>query len=289
MATFTYSTAGLYTVGVVGRATRRRLPAAGGHRRAAAALRQPADAGVLRPPPRALDPDRRGHAARSSSSTLQVIEHDLPTEGVTTAGPGATRVGGRVPAYRSGYVQTCTPRPCWRPRRHRDVVVLDHPDGRGARDQAGRPAVGLAAVAGAAAAGPRPVREPPPATRSGSASSAPPSRTSRSVSASSPTSRSRRCRRRSTTPTPRSRRSSTCRSSSRRWPARAGQPVPARPRRRAAGRRTRPGPGLLPRSGTGQIRRYGRPNRGRPRTAILHSTGQFCRDDNAPASRHSTS
>src|ERR1700739_909986 len=61
VATFAYSAAGLYTVGVSGGHHTRRLPPAPGQRRDRAAVHQPRPARVLRRPPAALDTGRRDH------------------------------------------------------------------------------------------------------------------------------------------------------------------------------------------------------------------------------------
>ena len=151
-------------------------------------------------------------------STLRVIEHDLPTEGVSDdPEPEPPEGAMAVPAYRSGYVQTLHPEFVLPIAEERDLVVL------------GTRMVGEYVVEGSpllwvwAAAR---VRNRLMSNRcggwctewSGSASSALPSRTWRSECASSPTSRSRRSPRRSMTPTPPSSLSSTWASSSRRSP-----------------------------------------------------------------------
>ena len=152
------------------------------------------------------------------STTLQVIDRDLPTIGVTTEPrPAPPEWAVDVPAYRSGYLQTIHPE-----------ALVAAATATGVTASITR-MVGEHVIAGSAldagVAGPDPARRRhwsgsrrPLGTPSGSASSGPLSRTSRSVSGGSRTSRSRRCRPPSTIPTPRSRRSSTCRSSSPRWP-----------------------------------------------------------------------
>ena len=58
-------------------------------------------------------------------STLRVIDHDLPTDGVSADPPPAPPAGAvAIPAYRSGYVQTLHPELLLPIAAERDLVVL---------------------------------------------------------------------------------------------------------------------------------------------------------------------
>ena len=139
-------------------------------------------------------------------TTMRIIEHDLPTTGIRNdALPPRRSWAVAVPSYASGYVQVMHPERLVERAVEHDLVcavvpmigehlIEGEPIARLWRTSTDDPApdVGLFAAS---------VRE---AVRIGT--SAPTSRTSRSASASWLTSRPRRCRRRSTTPTPRCRR-----------------------------------------------------------------------------------
>ena len=210
IATFVYSAAGLFTVGLSAGSPDRGVPPAGHQRVDPAAVRQPRHGGVLRRPPDALDPDRRdqqaggrqhpaGARASCTSETVGGLAPRAPEWAVPLLAPQVRIRADRAPRAAAAGGQPgrgdhlpATPGGPARRRRHHDRLGLGS-DRRG-------PATG------------RPSRSSRRWTpTSGSGSSAPWSRMWRSASGSSSTSPARRCRRRSTTPTPRSRPSTTCR------------------------------------------------------------------------------
>ena len=106
VATFAYSTAGLYTVGISGGERTNGLSEVGGQRRTRAPVREHDHARLLRPSPRPLDPDRPGDGWMSRSTTLHVVRESLAPGEDTTPRPDIPK--GAIPllATGSGYVQT---------------------------------------------------------------------------------------------------------------------------------------------------------------------------------------
>ena len=184
-------------------------------------------------------------------STLRVIEHDLPSQGVSAEpAPSPPAWAVAVPAYQSGWVQTMRP----------DVLLPLARDARpggggvhhGGRVRRGRSTavVAVGTVPGRACHRTRRPSARRYPWRSVWATSAPPNRMWPSGCGSSPTSPSRHCLPPSTTRTRRSRRWSTWASSSHRLVRR---PLGNQRLHDDAGttpsRRARPGPVLLPRPG----------------------------------------